>query len=463
MLDQSFSAKNFYNILIYENRKGENLEGRFFKTQVFEAYTVKVKNINSRIKEARRRVELEGKEDELFFRYLKLMRHIKKKIKHDKKQKLLELLDEVSNNIQARGFKITLTTGIARGKTIYKLADTPENYFLNKQLQFNFRKTYKIKQSNRSQIVDQVASLLGDKFPKHVVRTDLKNFYESLPVDEVLNKIYEDNLLSPTSKKFVRQIIREYKELSGKAIGIPRGIGVSAYLSELYLRKVDNEIKEIPNLQYYQRYVDDIIAIFYPHTVKNDSTNYLKIIENTVKANGLELNTSDEKTKEIDLTREEKKTETLNYLGYRYVLDHNRRWKDRNLRIELTAAKVERFQQKIDLSLAAYNAQAPHYKRRAAKLLKSRIVFLTSNTRLTNNKGHILTGIYFSNRLLGSNMGQLATLDTYLANVIDQSSLTGKQKAKFKSFTFSSGFEQKRFVRFSPTELSRIMKAWKSL
>lgn len=463
MLDQSFSAKNFYNILIYQNRKGENLEGRFFQEEVFEQYTVKVKHLNSCIRERRKEIKFSDKDDELFFRYRRFLRYLKKKIKQGKKQKLLELLGSISDNINRPSFKIELSTAEARGKAIYMLADTPENYFLNKQLQYNFRKTYKVKQSNRFQIVDQVASLLEDKFPKYIIRTDLKSFYESVPVDEILNKIHEDNLLSPMSKRFVRQIIKEYKDLSGNTHGIPRGIGISAYLSELYLRKIDNEIKNATNLLYYQRYVDDIIAIFFPETVKNHPVNYLQTIEEPIKANGLELNTSEGKTKEVDLTTIEKKTETLDYLGYRYVVDNNSNWQGKKLRIELTDRKINRFKQKIDLSIEVFKDQALHDKKRASKLLKSRIVFLTSNTRLTNNKGHILTGVYFSNRLLDPNASQLKDLDTYLASSIDSLDLTDKQKTKLKSFTFISGFKSKRFVKFSTAELSLIMKAWKSL
>ena len=45
MLDQSFSAENFYSILVYENRKGNNLEKKFFRDNVFEKYSLKLKEI----------------------------------------------------------------------------------------------------------------------------------------------------------------------------------------------------------------------------------------------------------------------------------------------------------------------------------------------------------------------------------------------------------------------------------
>ena len=55
MFDQSFSAKNFYNILINENRRGNNLEKEFFRQEIFVTYTLEIKKLNSKL-----RVNLNG-------------------------------------------------------------------------------------------------------------------------------------------------------------------------------------------------------------------------------------------------------------------------------------------------------------------------------------------------------------------------------------------------------------------
>jgi len=214
---------------------------------------------------------------------------------------------------------------MSRGKTIYKIDDTPESYFTLKQLQYNFRKLYKVKQSNRFEIVNQVRNLLDDRFPKYIIKTDLKGFYENIPIDILLQKIHEDNLLSPLSKRFLRQIIKKYKELSGSTKGIPRGIGVSAYLSELYLRALDRLIKNLPYITYYQRYVDDMILIFTPETSNVIPPDFLSDVENLVTNKGLELNKVGDKTQEINLLREVAPgvtcTYNLEYLGYKYTFE----------------------------------------------------------------------------------------------------------------------------------------------
>lgn len=69
MLDQFFSGKNFYNILVYRNRKGENLEGRFFEEEIFDTYTVKLKELNAAIRKRRKTFRAGEIDEELYSRY----------------------------------------------------------------------------------------------------------------------------------------------------------------------------------------------------------------------------------------------------------------------------------------------------------------------------------------------------------------------------------------------------------
>ena len=114
-------------------------------------------------------------------------------------------------------------------------------------------------------------------------------------------------------------------------VGIPRGIGFSAYLSELFLRGFDSRIKSSSNVTYYTRYVDDIIIIVTPKH-RNEIKSVLaykeeikKVLWDTTK---LSINTS--KTEVIDLTKENKErkrsiTYTLTYLGYKFKISYSRK------------------------------------------------------------------------------------------------------------------------------------------
>ncbi len=112
-----------------------------------------------------------------------------------------------------------------------RLRRNQNTFFALKQIQYNFRKLYKVKQANRFAIVSQIKGLLDDNFPKYVIRTDIQEFYESIPHDILLQKLNEENLLTFYSKKILFQILNEYKRLSGSEKGLPRGVGVSAYLA----------------------------------------------------------------------------------------------------------------------------------------------------------------------------------------------------------------------------------------
>ncbi len=463
MLDQSFSSGNFYKILTYENRRGMNLEKKYFENEVFKTYTLEVKRLNDLIRQRRKQTI----EKDLFLRYKRFINHLKKKVKKEKEAKLLELLQVVSDKVLDPVFQLNISTGTSGGKTIYKIDDTPESYFTLKQLQLNFKKLYKVKQSNRFEIVNQLKNLLNDRFPKYIIKTDLKEFYETIPIDKLLQKIHEDNLLSPQSKKFLRQIIKKYKTLSGATKGIPRGIGISAYLSELYLRDLDRSIRNLPDLSYYQRYVDDMILIFTPQTSNAPSFDFLDRVEKLVIAKELELNKTGNKTQEIDLLQEVVGSATcqyhLEYLGYKYTFENRRqRKKIKDVIISFSDQKKDRYKTKIDLAFTAYHTQKHRSKSKAYRMLKSRIKFLTCNTRLTNNKQRILVGIFFSNSLL-TNENDLADMDSHLQTKISAEISDTKQQSLLKQYSFTEGFGQKRFVPFTANRLQTIMKIWNTL
>lgn len=267
MLDQSFSLKSFREIFDIENRKGNNIEKRFKDDfSVSLAKTLDLKRINKQIREENDF----DKKKELYTQ--------RKTIKIERENIIEQKLEEISNQINRHS--INILEGEEYGGQSYKLENNVCNFFISKKIQENIKNTYKVRQSSRYAILSQLINLLEDNCPKYVIRTDIKNFYESIPQKILLEKINNDYLLSIKTKKFINQIFESYNGLTGQtdadiAIGVPRGIGISAYLSELFMRNVDNQIQELDDLIYYARYVDDIIAIFVPQSKKVDD-NYLK-------------------------------------------------------------------------------------------------------------------------------------------------------------------------------------------
>lgn len=474
MLDQSFSAKNFYTILLEENRKGINLEKEFFKTEIFDKYSLKIKEINKKLRtNIRSFIRKDNKSrnytltQELYIRYKARLNYIKSEIKKEKEEKLLEIFEKICNNVQNKSFKIKLNQSIHGGKAVYSIDRIPEYYFTAKKLQNNFHQLYGIKQSNRYQIISQIKCLINDKFPKYIIRTDIKGFYESILNVKITNKLNEENLLSPFSKKIIKQLIREYEKMSGlgKGVGIPRGVGISAYLAEYYMRKIDKNIESLPFLSYYARYVDDIIIVFTPQYT-NGYKDYFDEIEKIItKDTGLSLNLKKSKTQKIDLIRREDKNYNLNYLGYQYCFANKPKRKDiEDVKIYLSSNKFNRYRTKIRLAFNEYNIQSSRNPKRAFNQLRARIKYLTGNTRLVNNKCNILVGIYFSNSFLTEEgVEELKKLDTTLLWYINRNIKNKTLKNILYRYNFYSGYTEKKYYKFSSKQLEMINNIWSSI
>jgi len=445
MLNQSFSAENFRRILDLENRKGLYLEGRFFPhiSEITEKIKQCTKDIKDKLINGTR---LDNEIKELYRR--------KKELKEEKNEKINAELQKVSKKVVASDFKIELEKkDINNKKSLYITKDSPEHYFTMKQIQRNISRLFGVKQSNRYEIVSQVKNLLNDGFPKYVLKTDIDDFYECIPHERLLKKINEDNLLTPFSRKILRNIITRYTQLSGSDKGIPRGVGVSAYLAELFMRDTDNEIMSMEEISYYARYVDDIIIIFTPKS-NTHHIDYLDRIKNIIE-NKSYLKLNDQKTNTFDLLDpKQRQLYTMEYLGYKIFFGNGK------VQTKLTDKKINKYKYRIDLAFDNYLNLSKIDEKEARKLLVKRLRFLTGNTRLKNNKKNILVGIYYSNCQL-TEKEDLIKLDNYLRKKINSSIKLTKLQERLRKYNFKDGFEAKRFSPFKTHDFQKIMKIWK--
>ena len=443
MLNQSFSVENFRIILDLENRKGVFLEGDFFPS---------LKSITDDIKECNKSIRDKKKDKNAPTEELKELYEKRKSLKEKKEEQLNAELQKISEKVIATDFKIELTKNdIPNEKPLYLVKDSPEHYFTIKQVQANVARSFVVKQSNRFEIISQVKVLLNDDFPKYVLRTDVDNFYENILHERLLEKINENHILSPFSRKLLRQILCKYKELSGSDKGIPRGVGVSANLAELYMRDIDRAIMSLGGISYYARYVDDIIIIFTP-TLNDRDREYLKDVKGIVE-DKFKIKLNDSKTFTFDLRNGKQQCE-LEYLGYKMFFG------DGKIKTKLTEKKVIKYKSRVDSTFSSYANLSKINEKEARKTLVKRLRFLTGNTRLKNNKNNILVGIYHSNSQL-TEKDDLTSLDDYLRNKINNEIKITPLQDRLRKYSFRDGFDSKRFSAFKTHELQKIMKAWK--
>ena len=445
MLNQSFSLENFNKIFEIENRKG-NFEKEYYSDK-FHAFSKELKKQRKIIKAYKSTGDIE-KDDE----HLLKLNEEKKDIEERKKNELEISLQEYVENVNSKGFKFVFSKFLhdGSGKYVYPVGKDASSYFAMKQLQFNINRTFKVKQGNRYLISKQLQSLLKDDYPKILLRTDIRGFYESVLQEKLLSMIDNNQLLSPKSKTLINSLLFNYNEITEQLglpkeerRGIPRGAGISAYLAELFMREVDNKIKRINNVSYYARYVDDIVIVYVPDWEISEA-DYLTQVKEIVEQYGLTLNDSPDKTKIID-TRKNDLFEIV-FLGYIFKIENKK-----YIETSLSQNKKNKYVRRIEQAIDTYLFQKEFSQNEASKLLIHRMNYLTKNTRLHKPKKG-LVGIYYSNSLIENNCLDLDFLDSELIRIVDEKlpvPAYSKLNAKLKSYSFKDGFINKSFFNIN--------------
>lgn len=444
MYEQSFSQKNLRRIFDDENKKGRYLESEFFPE--IEQLSKKVKSARQSLIRIRKKKASYSKNvyEKRRNRVLAILRDRK----NNRSEKINKELHSVATSISKKSFLLNISPGPKlSGRPTFRLGNTVEEFFASKQLQRNINIAFGTKQSSRHYIVPQLATILQDSLPKIVIRTDISRFYESLSHKKLFDLIKSASGLSLSSKKMLRKLLSDYSRLSKTPDkGVPRGIGVSACLSEIYMTSLDEKLNALEDLVYYARYVDDMVLVFCPSTPTQEN-NYLVLVKSAIESCNLEINLK--KTEEIDLTRTNK-GKKFDFLGYNF-------YKNKEINLDLSRRKLEAYQEKMDIVFEKYTTS--NRSRANERILINRIRFLTGNTKLSNNKGGAFVGIYFSNKFINNNQG-IEFLDTYLEskiNVLQKATL----RRRLKKLTFSEGFKARTFRKFTTKELSAITRVWK--
>ncbi len=444
MLDQAFSPQNFRQIYDRENRRGRNVDRRFFPDLVIASASISA--ASAKVRECRR----DGKElskTELATS-LEPLQVALAAARADRDALVDDAIHNLSRDASAKGFQLSLSqVGGPNDTQLYPLVEDAASYFVGKQLQANLARLYKIKPSDRKKIVRQVTDVLSTSFNLMVVRTDISSFYESINRSLLINDLDKDQLLSLASKSHIKCVLMKYAQLSGQVTGIPRGVGVSAYLSELYMRTVDEHIRQIDGITYYARYVDDIIAVFSP-TAMDNRNEYLRMIADAVALRGLTLNQA--KTKSGPAAAGS--SFSFEYLGYDFTFGGG------TCDLDLSSKKMNRYKRRVDAAFRAYSRESGRNQKRASRRLVARVKFMTDNTRLANSKGFAFTGIYYNNSEL-TRLGRLAGLDAYLAYK-NSGLLSPSLQNRVCQYSFKDGFLKRPFYQYSTREIAEIVEAW---
>ena len=444
MLDQTFSAQNFRRIYDVENRRGRNVDRAFFPDLVEASARITAASAAIR---AARRANPAATTDALSL----ILQPLRERLRQEREARefLVDARMEQLAQSVLGGYQVQLQERDGpRNSALYTLPADPRAYFIGKQIQRNISRLYGLKAGSRRAIISQVIDVLDNAFEHFGIRTDVSAFYESIDRQTLIKELETDQLLSHGSKKYIKQALSSYGQLANSVVGIPRGLGISAFLSELYMRSVDEKIRQLPRVIFYARYVDDIIIVFAP-TAGDDTSTYIGQVASILAEKSLTLNPAKTRSGSTGPAA----TFRFEYLGYQFTISGGQ------CEVTIGHQKIARYRARIDRAFAAYHRRSVYDQKGAARLLAARVKFMTSNTRLVNNKRHAYTGIYFNNSHL-TNWGQLKGLDAYLAHKISLLESAALQD-RIDGYSFVRGFTERQFGRYNTRTLARIVQAWR--
>ncbi|WP_028908715.1 antiviral reverse transcriptase Drt3a [Xylanibacter ruminicola] len=478
MLDQSFTAYHFNEIFQIERRKG-NIRKEYFP-EPYLAVLEEGHRLNDVIRELKsvKRTEWTDEQKQEY-------KETKEAIKENQKERRKEeskWLEVIADKVNDPRFRITLDTIDLDDKTGYTVPNEVEYLFVMKTLQANLKKVFKVQQANRHRIMTQVKRLMNESTPKYIIRTDVHHFYESILQDRLLEMLKGNTLLSKMSVRFIWQILEEYERKKDteepKGLGVPRGVGVSAYLSEIYLRGVDESIKHRPEVVFYVRYVDDIFIILSHLPIGTTLEEYYDGLRDEFAALGLSLmdpNNPEQKKKLLledfhtYLKNKETKQGNFNYLGYnlKWLRSGGESGTRLITKFGLSDDKKKKLFRRLNNAFVHFEEKTKYSLSEARMDLRDSLRMIAGNYRLTKSKSGIKAGIYYSNDLL-TEVGELKTFTKFVHNrkikvysevlkgMPERDQYIAGIKAMVKQFDFQKSWKERKCYTMADKRIREI-------
>lgn len=337
-----------------------------------------------------------------------------------------------------------------KGKAVYKVNSVASLYYA-RHINHILKRLYKVKQSNREIITQQINALLTETSPFYVIKGDIANFYESVSREKLIRKLKDDRLLDLRHISVVESFFSN--STAGSMLGIPRGISFSSTLGELFLRAFDEAIRRMQSVYYYARYVDDFIIFTYDDAVSINN------IADELFALGLKINKNKTHRFKSSLLLEGK--QIINFLGYMHIVD-----KRQGAVIKISNKRVRKIKTRVVLSFLDF------FKNKDIALLDLRIKFLTGNYIINTNQNNdkkLLAGFYYNNSAITDN-SQVSDLDRFLMKITNArsgfipSTLSIALKKKLKEISkrhhFFKGFNLRVVHEIETVDFTKIKTCW---
>ncbi|WP_286818208.1 antiviral reverse transcriptase Drt3a [Desulfobacter sp. UBA2225] len=341
----------------------------------------------------------------------------------------------------------SLETETVKNKLVFIPAKM-EDAFAIKLLDRFVRRIYKVRQSDRNRIVRQLITLLKDSGNYHVLRLDIKNCYETIPFEHLINKFEDDLILAPNCIKLLNDIHSDLRS-NHNMYGLPRGLSISPTLAELYLESLDKKVASHPNVIYTARYVDDLIILTpagMEGNVKDDITAFMN-------ERGLSLNNDTDKYYSGSSQSAE-----FDYLGYSIKVKQKKD-KPNEVTLKISQAKLNKLKSKIAISFSN------HKKQKNIALLKRRLEYLCMLKSVRKGKnGHLLAGLAHNYQYVTDGFECLKALDGFLCQQLanPRHGLSQQEQDQIKKISIYGNAKKRNVGKFTKKKAAQIMQVWKN-
>ena len=360
--------------------------------------------------------------------------------------------------------RVSLRQNSLGDKTIYRHAAIGEALLI-RHVADGVRRITGVRQSDRKGIVKSLVAVVGEGIPFGVLKFDIRSFYESVDPFEIIANLRADSAFSRQSVNLLESFFDALRRQGIR--GLPRGIGLSATLSEYMLRNFDRAIAAHPGITFYSRYVDDGIIVASPQQDLDD----MRAFVSAALPQSLELHRA--KTKAYVFGRYVRGNPGIierefDFLGYNLKvseiiqIDQSRL---RNVELDISAKKISKIKRRMAKAILAFNDGGNY-----AHLI-SRTKLLTSNFGYIDKSSgqQRFSGLRYNYGLIDPHQSSaLIELDRFLTNVIKsphpgnrlRPNLSEAQARNLLGFGFKRGFLRNRFFTFREDHLRQMIGCW---
>lgn len=317
----------------------------------------------------------------------------------------------------------------------------------------------------RADVVKAIRCICAEGIPYSIVRLDIKRFYDSIDIEDMIEVIGDATRQTYALRRNVEAFLLWSK---GNFNGVPTGLSLSATLAEYYIsQRFDPRVRALPGVNFYTRYVDDIIMVCAPGKSGNE---YISEAEALLPL-GWKFNSDPEKKKTVDLTPV-KSRGAFEYLGYAFnigsISGNNNG--ERSVSIDIAKSKVNRRKSRFVRALLQFlkDGSEVDLKRRHL-LINSGYTYIDSATKKVMSAGICNTYSeidfpsaslldlqnFYSHCLLSSKF--------HLSSRLKLSHLSGATKRSILALNVSKHVEGKVYISFNESELTRLTRCWKDV